>query len=67
MAGQRDFRCDECDYNFKTKGTLKIHVQSFHEKLRHSCNQCDKQFTQTAGLKKHKQAVHENVKYPCSC
>ena len=46
--------------------SLRAHVKSIHEGIRHECNQCNHQFTTQQNLKDHLQAVHEGIKYDCS-
>ena len=38
-------QCDLCGNYFETKGSLKAHIQSVHEKVRYSCDQCEYQAT----------------------
>ena len=37
-----EFACDQCEYEAKTKGMLKIHHISLHQDLKYSCNTCGK-------------------------
>ena len=55
-----------CEYEATTKGSLKIHTESVHKKIKFSCNNCDKEYTQQCNLKIHVESVHEKVKYSCN-
>ena len=46
--------------------SLKMHIQSVHEKIKYSCNQCDHQASSMGNLKTHVQSVHEKIKYSCN-
>ena len=57
-------KCVECKKVFPDKATLKIHMDSTHEK--HPCDQCDKKFMAIIHLKNHKKFIHEGGnKFPC--
>ena len=45
--------CDICNKNFNSKGVLRRHFESDHEKVKYPCIQCDKVFTQLGALKTH--------------
>ena len=32
--------CNICGKNYNSQSTLKLHVQSVHERIKYSCNQC---------------------------
>jgi uncharacterized Zn-finger protein len=59
-------KCDICNSTFKTKGTLKRHMQSAHEgkerKKSFQCNMCEDSFTQKGSLNMHIASVHEGKK-----
>ena len=50
---------------FNSKGILRSHIKSVHEKVKYPCIQCIKEFTLKSNRKKHIKSVHEKVKYPC--
>ena len=56
--------CDQCDYQVKQKGTLKVHIQSIHEGISYPCDKCDFISNKKSSLKVHKRS-HEGIKYPC--
>ena len=60
------YPCNQCEKQFKTKGSMKRHIESVHEKVRYPCNQCDYKATRQGHLKTHIKSVHENIKYPCN-
>jgi len=60
------FTCDQCQNQFKTKGSLKIHIQAKHDGIKYACNQCDHQSTRQDYLRVHIQSKHEGIKYACS-
>ena len=55
------FECETCTKEFKTKESLKIHINSIHEKTKtFTCKLCSKLFYKAATLAIHKRQVHEN-------
>ena len=52
------YACNQCDYQAKQQGNLKIHIQSQHEGVKHDCNYCDYQATQQRNLKVHIKKKH---------
>ena len=61
------FKCDMCNYFFKTKQKLKRHIEIMHEgKKQFNCNICDANFSTKQSLKGHIVSVHEGKKpYKC--
>ena len=57
--------CEVCNKHFKTKSTLRQHIQTSHKGLKYSCDLCEYQATQKGSLKTHIQSVHEKIKYSC--
>ena len=47
---------------FATKGALKTHVSSVHEKKSFGCNICEKTYPNNSRLKRHIAIVHEKKK-----
>ena len=35
------YKCDICSKSYKSKGTLRRHIQSLHEGIKYPCNQCE--------------------------
>ena len=60
-----EFACDQCEYEAKTKGMLKIHHISLHQDLKYFCNPCGYQTSRKGNLTTHQQSVHEEKKYEC--
>ena len=60
-------KCEICSSIFKTKETLKRHLQTVHEgKKPYKCDICDSSFSEKAKLKAHISIVHEGKK-PFQC
>ena len=50
------YPCDQCTYEAKSKGNLKKHKQSIHEKIKYPCPHpwgCDYESTQSSHLNRH--------------
>lgn len=64
-AGERTFKCDQCDSTFKRKDTLNVHIQVVHDgHKKYKCDLCEKAFVTPSVLKSHKK-VNKNLN--CSC
>ena len=60
-------KCDICNSSFKTKETLKRHIESVHDRKEpFKCIVCDVGFSQKHHLNAHKLSVHEGKK-PFRC
>ena len=53
--------CPECKKTFAQSGSLKIHMDSIHQKIRYNCNFCEKSSSTKQNLKKHIANVHSNA------
>lgn len=54
-AGERTFKCDQCDSTFKRKDTLNVHIQVVHDgHKKYKCDLCEKAFVTPSVLKSHK-------------
>lgn len=54
-AGERTFKCDQCDATFKRKDTLNVHIQVVHDgHKKYKCDLCEKAFVTPSVLKSHK-------------
>lgn len=63
-AGERTFKCDQCDATFKRKDTLNVHIQVVHDgHKKYKCDLCEKAFVTPSVLKSHKKV---NGKPRCS-
>ena len=54
-----EFACDQCEYEAKTKGMLKIHI-SINTDLKYSCNTCGYQTSRKGNL-----TAHQQGKFQC--
>lgn len=64
-AGERTFKCDQCDSTFKRKDTLNVHIQVVHDgHKKYKCDLCEKAFVTPSVLKSHKK-VNKNLN--CGC
>ena len=65
----RPFICGVCDKTFQFKGSLKVHTETVHMKLKiHTCDKCGKAFSALSGLTYHKAVKHdigEKEKHAC--
>ena len=54
-----EYKCQECDRNFTTNGSLKSH-QIVHDqnRIRYECNKCQKSFSHEEALVKHIKSIH---------
>jgi hypothetical protein len=53
------FACPKCDYEIKSKGSLRRHYLSKHVGIIFKCGKCPKELTSQSGLKSHMEYVHE--------
>ena len=53
------FPCTKCDYEIKSKGSLRRHFLSKHIGMIFKCGKCSKELTSQSGLKSHMESVHE--------
>ena len=58
-SSSENYNCSECDIQFKSDISLRIHIQSVHEGLGYKCNQCDMNLTSKHVLKRHIEVVHK--------
>ena len=65
-ARDETLQCNECDYKATFKSSLKVHIQSKHEKIVHKCNDCDYKATFRSSLNIHIQSKHKNILHKCS-
>ncbi|KAM6917712.1 uncharacterized protein PEZ65_013485 [Lycodopsis pacificus] len=65
-AGEKLFRCSECEKTFGNKGNLKIHVRIHTGERPYSCSVCKKSFYKSSNLQTHMR-IHTGEKpYCCS-
>ena len=59
--------CEKCDKPFSTKGNLKLHIKTVHDKVKcHTCDLCLRAFGLKGVLQRHVKTVHDKVK-PHKC
>ena len=59
----KPYRCEICDKNFQSKGKLKEHISSIHDKRKpFACNICPAKFFCQDSINRHISAVHEGNK-----
>jgi uncharacterized Zn-finger protein len=57
------FRCDQCEFTYTTKSTLKQHIKSVHDKIKdHECDLCDYTCSHKGVLNQHIKSVHDKIK-----
>ena len=53
------FKCELCNFCFKTKGSLKRHVSRTHEGQKpFECKLCNQRFTENSSLKSHNERLN---------
>ena len=64
----KPYKCNLCDFKFKTKGQMKTHFSKIHEGKRFHCSICGKDFLRNQELVKHVESVHEKKNHvKCFC
>ena len=59
------YKCDECDYEGKSKMNLKAHVKQKHIRIRYSCGECYYQGSARGNLTVHVEIIQFGIKYKC--
>ena len=57
------YKCDESDYEGKSKINIKAHVKQKHIGIPYSCGECDYQGSSRENLKSYNFESHTNVTY----
>ena len=57
--------CRQCEYQCKTKSSLKVHMKNHRPKM-NACSECPYKTHYRSILDKHIQSLHENIKYKCN-
>ena len=65
LEKNQTYQCNYCDYKGK-KQTLKRHIASIHEGVKHPCHICSYKATMEVNLIRHIRIVHENFRFDCS-
>ncbi|XP_055334317.1 zinc finger protein 26-like [Paramacrobiotus metropolitanus] len=58
-----EFQCPDCDYKFKNRGTMEIHIKSLHKGFQ--CWYCAKVFYNSKQIGSHVMVHSVNGRYPC--
>ena len=56
---QMRYACGYCGKTYVTRGSLKLHLKSLHQKIRHKCKTCKKSYSTRSYLTKHIKIYHE--------
>ena len=59
------YKCDERDYEGKSKINVKAHVKQKHIGIRYSCGECDYQGSSRGNLRAHVKIIQFRIKYKC--
>ena len=60
---KRDFPCNVCNAQFRTKFSLQRHKETVHLKVKAwACDLCEKSFGEKRDMERHKKAVHFGIK-----
>ena len=52
-TGERPYKCEVCESEFKRRGTLKNHMRMHTGEKPYKCDVCHSYFTQSKNLKAH--------------
>lgn len=64
-AGEKRFRCDQCNKEFSFSGDLSRH-KLIHDNIKpHACLLCTKTFRQSYALTLHVKNIHDKIKLKC--
>jgi len=62
-GNKRDFPCNVCNSQFRTKFSLQRHKETVHLKVKAwACDLCEKSFGEKRDMERHKKAVHFGIK-----
>ena len=61
-----EFKCDQCDFKYKSKGKLNRHHAAKHQMKRYPCAQCDAEYTRRDTLLSHVRDKHEGKTIKCN-
>ena len=54
-----DYKCPDCQKEFKYPRSLERHIKSYHQTVRFTCSECLRQFDKKEHLKNHILLMHE--------
>lgn len=57
-AGERPFKCNQCDKAFNQKSALQVHMVKHTGKKPFKCELCSIRFTQKSNMKHHMKRSH---------
>ena len=61
-----EFKCDQCDFKYKSKDKLNRHHAAKHQMKRYPCAQCDAEYTRRDALLSHVRDKHEGKTIKCN-
>jgi len=56
--------CDQCHYQTMHNGSLKRHIESFHDNVLYYCEQCGYESSHRWSLKTHIDNIHSSTTNP---
>ena len=60
------FLCKKCGFHSKWKKSIKTHIQTKHQGVRHFCEKCEFNAKLLKDVKSHIKYEHEGVRYKCA-
>ena len=64
LKKNQNLKCEDCDKSYTALNTLRKHVQSVHEGLKHQCEVCKYKTHSRSILVTHSK-IHDGKKYRC--
>ena len=62
---KKKYKCDKCEKEYTTQGSLTVHKAKEHEGKRYPCDYCDHQAKEAGALQIHLDAIHNGILYKC--
>ena len=64
--GEREYKCEVCDYQFSRPNYLKEHIETAHKGITYQCEKCGNDFSSRSYHKIHV-ATCENIQKEIRC